>query len=248
MDQAKSSKIKIILGAGLVFVIALWIFAHTSLDSIIASAIRKYGSEVMGVSVKVSSVKLTASTGNLTIKGLSVDNPSGFKTDDAFVADEISVTIDAGTLTSDVIRIKQVVIKGPRIAYESNSRGNNLITIQRNSDRYVSEHFGKSGSAPSKPGKKLIIDEFQILNAGAEVNTPITMSETLKTSIPDIRLHSIGKGSNGASPAVVVKYIMTALNDVVGHVAGSIAANAVQGAKNKLEDAGNKIKNLFGHE
>ena len=46
------------------------------------------------------------------IRGLVIGNPDGFESDHAFSLDRIGLVIDTGSITSDVIRIKQVLVEG----------------------------------------------------------------------------------------------------------------------------------------
>jgi hypothetical protein len=66
---------------------------------------------------------VSANSGQGTLRGLSVGNPKGFKTPTAFELDEISLTLDIGSITSDPIVIKEIVVSAPRVTYELGPRG-----------------------------------------------------------------------------------------------------------------------------
>ena len=76
--------IGIAIGIVAVVVIAAVIYVWSSLDSIVAAAIEKYGSQATQTSVSVSGVKLELTQGRAAISGLTVANPSGFSTPTVF--------------------------------------------------------------------------------------------------------------------------------------------------------------------
>ena len=138
---------KVLVGAAIALILALvggvWWFSH-SLDSLVASAIRTFGPEITGVSIRLDRVKIDAMDGRATLHGLVVGNPSGFTADHALSLGEISMTLDLASLTRNVIVIKRISIAKPEVSYELGPGGSNLDAIQRNVDRYVAQHLGRS--------------------------------------------------------------------------------------------------------
>ena len=112
---------KILIGVVVVVLLAVGgvVYFASNLDSIIKAAVEKFGSEATKTQVTLSSVDLTIKTGAASLNGFRMTNPAGFKTDQAMSFGTVSVKIDTGSLTSDVIVIKEVVIAAPDITYES---------------------------------------------------------------------------------------------------------------------------------
>ena len=138
---------------------SLW-WVYNSLDSQVASAIRRYGSEITGVPVSLSSIHIAIADGRATLRGLVVGNPDGFKTKCALSLGEISMALDIGSFTRDVITIKELTLIRPEVTYEYTSSGSNLDVLQRNIERSIARQRGstkktqdsESGNARSKRG------------------------------------------------------------------------------------------------
>ena len=132
---------KILIGVAVVVVIAIGgvYFLHSNLGSIVKAAVEKYGSEATKAEVTLGGVDLEATTGKAALKGLSVGNPSGFKTPKSFELGGVAVQIDPQTITANPIVIKSVMIDGPKITYELGDNGSNVDAIKSNVDATLYE-------------------------------------------------------------------------------------------------------------
>ena len=227
---------KVLVGAAIVLILALvggaWWFYH-SLDSLVASAIRTFGPEITGVSIRLDGVTIEAMDGRAALHGLVVGNPPGFSTDHALSLGEISMTLDLDSLTKDVIVIKQVSIVKPDVTYELGPGGSNLDTIQRNVDRYVTQHGGANEHTERNGGKKLVIEDLYIKNATAHVSTAVMQRSGMSVPVPDLHLRDIGKRSGGATAGEVVKQVLGALTHGVTR---TIASRGLGGTIDTLKE------------
>ena len=210
---------KVLVGAVIGLILALvggaWWFYH-SLDSLVASAIRTFGPEITGVSIRLDRVTIEALDGRAALRGLVVGNPSGFSTDHALSLGEISMTLDLDSLTTDMIVIKRISIVKPDVTYELGPGGSNLDAIQRNVDRYVAQHGGDTGQGTGRQGsKKLVIEDLYIKNATANVGTAVVQGPHMSVPIPDLHLRDIGKRSGGATAGEVAQQVVGALTQSV---------------------------------
>ena len=80
------------------------------LDTLIQEAVEKYGTEITRAEVRLNEVEIDLGSGMGALRGLSVGNPSGFKTPTSIKLGLISVAVDTSTLTSDPVVIKEIVI------------------------------------------------------------------------------------------------------------------------------------------
>ena len=206
----------VLVGAAILLILALvggaWWLYH-SLDSLVASAIRTFGPEITGVSIRLDRVQIEAMDGRATLHGLVVGNPEGFKTDHALSLGEISMTLDLDSLTKDVITIKRISIVEPTVSYELGTGGSNLAAIQRNVDRYVSQSGTKRAERDSD--KKLVIEDLSIKSATATVSAVVMQGPPISVPIPDLHLRDIGKQSGGATAGEVVKQVFGTLTQSV---------------------------------
>ncbi|MDZ7938962.1 MAG: hypothetical protein U5M53_12045 [Rhodoferax sp.] len=153
---------------------AIWL--HGNLDDLVQSAISKYGTAMTGATVKVSAVKLKAANGHGTLKGLLVGNPAGFKTPYAVKADTIELEVDVASLTKDVVLVKKIAVIAPEVIYEKGDAITNVDAIQKN----IAQYLGPSTN--TGPGKKLIVQEFVIRGAKAQVSASFLNGQTVSVA------------------------------------------------------------------
>jgi len=234
---------------GLIVVIAIVLFfVVSSLDSIIKAAVEKYGSEVTQVEVRLDKAKVSITSGEGSLRGLTVGNPKGFKTARAFSLGEISIVLDVGTVTQNPVVIKEIVISAPEVTYELGSGGSNIDIIQRNINAYAGTGKGKvKENAPSKGddqgGKKLIIQHLYVKKGKVNVSATMLKGKALSAALPDIHLKDIGKQKGGADPREVVEKLVRAISQSAGKAVGTLdldkvvgsAKETVAGMKGQLE-------------
>ena len=214
---------------------AIWL--HGNLDGLVQSAISKYGTAMTGATVKVSAVKLKAANGHGTLKGLLVGNPAGFKTPYAVRADTIELEVDVASLTKDVVLVKKIAVIAPEVIYEKGDALTNVDAIQKN----IAQYLGPSTN--TGPGKKLIVQEFVVRGAKAQVSASFLNGQTVTVALPDIALRDLGKAKGGLTPGelglevanAVEKRLLSSVN--MGALAKSVGS--------ALDKAGNAIKDIF---
>lgn len=244
-------------GLGITFVVVLailgglfWVF-H-SLDHLVASAIRTYGSEITGVPVSVGSVHIDLGEGSATIRNLRVANPDGFKASHALELHEISLGIAIDSISKPVLVINQFTMDSLDVNYETIRKGSNFDVINGNINRYMSSLGSKKkGAAPAgeenagkpAPDKKFILRKVDITGGKMTAESYLLAGKKLDAEMPDIHLRNIGQARGGATPGQVGKEIF----DAIARSAARAAARAAKGgAMDKLKgDAGEKLKGLF---
>ena len=222
---------------------SLW-WLHNSLDAQVASAIRRYGPEITGVSISLSNTTINPLDGKAALYGLVVGNPAGFKTKQALSLDEISMTLDIRSLTTDVIRIKELILLKPEIMYEYAAGNSNLDVLRRNIERAIGH--SKQKAQRSESGKKLFIEHLYVKSARAHVSAELLNGEAVSLSIPDVHLQDIGRKSDGVTAGEVTKQI---LGSIVRQVSTAMTAAGMHTATNTIQkavDSATKaIKSLF---
>lgn len=268
---------KVMIGLSVVVVLAVagGYFIWSNLGALIKESIETAGSEVTEVTVSVDEVDVERLTdGVAALRGLSVGNPKGFKTDSAFELGTVSVKLDATTVVDDVVIIKEVVIEKPRVIYEFGSGGSNIATIQKAVQRNTGG--GSSGGAAKSSGKdggsakKFVIENLYIRNGAIDVSAKFLGGKKVGTPLPTIHLKNIGKkgGKNtGATPAEVAEKVIGSIGKFATSAVGKINIGSIKDAlggqlsgaastvKESLsgsalqkgaEDAGKSLKGLFG--
>jgi hypothetical protein len=226
----------LILGAAILVIAAggvLW-WLYASREALIKQAIERYGPDFTGVSVTVKSVKLEPVDGIGAITRLEVGNPAGFTAQRALTLGEIRLAVDPRTLTSDVVRIKEISLEAPYITYERTARGDNLSAIQR----HIESRLPKRSASDSKatgPGRKFIVDHLQVRNARVSYGGAVTVD------MPDLHLRDLGKKTNGASAAQIADEVWKEIT----RMAVSRAPAALEGLRDRAKEAVDGVRGIF---
>ena len=203
----------------LVVVVVAVLSVLQSLDYIVKAAIERYGSEITGTAVRVSSVDISLTSGRGTLTGLTIANPSGFSSTNAFSLGQITLQLDTGTVTSNPVVIKEIGIGAPRVNYEVNDTGSvNVDVIRKNVEQFqASPGSGKkggdgtSGDAGKDHPMKLIIDELSVRDGQVKIKADALADQELTAELPAIHLAEIGKSTGGATPGQVGEIVLVAL-------------------------------------
>lgn len=190
-----------VIGAAIYYVL-------TNLDAIVKAAIEDVGSQTTQTAVRVDKVKITLRDGAGTISGLSIANPKGFESPNAFSLGAIETRIDIKSLTKGPITIDRVVVRKPQVFYEMNKdRESNLNELYKN----IAASTGGSGSAKKPAAKsdepKLIIRRFLLSDATLEATVVPLNNKKYTLKLPAIELNNLG-GKNGATPAEISRQVL----------------------------------------
>jgi hypothetical protein len=244
-------KILIALAAIILLVVAGLVYVYVNLDNIVKATIEEAGTRVTLADVTVDNVKIETTQNTASIGGLVVGNPDGFETDHAFSLGNISVRLDGSTLTSNTIRVIEVIVDAPSVTYELGQGSSNIATIQRNVESFVQRVSGPTGAGGDKAdtaaddgsGTKVVIDNVYIRNGNVSVSAAMLQGKKLSSGLPEIHLKDIGKQEGGATPAQVAEEIITALNTAVFK---SVSSLNVDGLLQGVGDLGKGVTGLIG--
>lgn len=250
----------VVVGIGLTY---LW----SNLDGLISKAVEKYGSAATQTDVRLEHVKLSVSTGEGSLSGFSVGNPSGYTAKQALYLGSIAIAVDAKSITGNgPIVIHNIAITKPQVTFEVDaSGGNNLKTIANNAQAYAgsSDKAAKAkAAAPSKsesdnkPSRKIVIEDLTITDGQISIATPLLKGQQLNAPLPTIHLTNIGKTSGGESPADLAKLLLTTITQSASEAAtlditkqlGNITSGLTSGLTNGLKgNAAGQLKGLLGN-
>jgi hypothetical protein len=232
--------IGVVVVAAIAVVVAIFYLA-SNLNSLVAAAIEKNGSDVTDTSVKVSGVEISLREGRGSIEDLQVANPEGFESSDAFSLGDITVDLDLGSVREDPIVIDEVRIEAPVIFVELTEKGASNIDALRKS---IQAHTGGSGGSSSGGDEKNIrIKKFVFEKGRIEVDASALDIKERTLELPEINLNDVG-GPNGAPPDQVAKLIFTAVAKKVGSEIASSEVNRL--IKDQLgESLSDKAKGLL---
>ncbi|MDH3393064.1 MAG: AsmA family protein [Desulfobulbaceae bacterium] len=241
----------ILVAAGVGAVISASLF----LDKAIINGAETFGPKLTGGPVTIQKVNLNILSGSGEIGGVTIGNPKGFATDAAIKLKTVQIAIEPKSLLSNRIRIKNILIDGPEITYETSLKGTNINKIMTNIQTATGGNARANDTEASKqdqPGKQLLIDDLQIRNGKIRMSATMLKGKALDLTLPDIHLRDIGKKSNGASMEEVAKQVFTELNKGVAtavgkstELLGETAKDLQETGKKALGSATEGVKNIF---
>jgi len=246
---------KALLIGGIVVIIAIVavLVLLGNINKIVKKGVETTGPIILKVPVTLESVDISFFSGSGELKGLTVGNPEGYKTDYAFRMDQIKVKLDVGSVTSDKIHINEIVIDSPNIIYEGSIGKSNINRILENVKAITGEggEDEEQGPAADSQGKKLQIDYFIIRNASISASTGILQGKKLTIPLPTLELRDIGKEKD-SDISDVIERVLKAVNEAVIPAVKKEVFNiegGLKGAggavKEKVKQGVDKIKGIF---
>jgi hypothetical protein len=222
---------------------AAW-WAFSSLDSIVKGALEYYGPRVLGVNVSVGAVNISTQNGRGVIRDVSIGNPSGYAGTHALRVGEVTLALDAATLGSDLVVIREISVEAPGIQYEMAGGKANLEVIQQNIERYLATADGgtaKPGSADKSPKKerRYVIHAANIRKAQVRVTNPLLKGGGLDFTLPDLTLRNIGNDGRGVTGGEAARIVTQALMLRIAAKAltgGQLIDRGVDGALDMLKE------------
>lgn len=211
------------------------VFIGSNLDGIVEGLIEEHGSAATQTPVNVAGVSINLSEAGASISSLTVGNPEGFA-GNAIEMEEFAITLDAASLTSDVVIIEDLLVKGARLNILQQANGNNLQELLNNLDSSGSD----DASEDSGDGKKIIINRFVLEGASASLSAP-EYDENREVTLPTITLRDVGRASNGATGAEVAQQLLKpvfqeALKSTAVEAIKDKALDAIEGAAESVLD------------
>lgn len=242
-------KILLRIAVGLIVLLVLGILAVSLfLDGAVKRGVETIGPRLTGVDIKLDNVSLSLLSGSGKIKGLVVGNPKEFKTPEAIHVGSANLALLPGSLLSDKIVIKSIVVEAPEITFEGGFGGNNLSKILANVDSAAGSGSTTMNATPTeqKPGKKLEVDDFLITGAKLHVSVTGMGGESLPVPLPDIHLTDLGKGPDGITSAELTKLVLSAIEKAAIKVADQTIANLGKGASGLTKNLGTNTTDTVG--
>lgn len=247
------------IGGGVYYVL-------THLDSLVKQAIEKYGSQATHTAVRVRGVHIKLKQAEATISGLTVANPTGFNTPNAFSLGQITTRLDLKKTNQHNIVIDEVRIQTPEVFYEMNAdRQGNLNQLKERLAGQGKVATGKPAAPSSTAPPTISIRKFAFSGAALHVLLVPLKNKQYNLHIPSFTLSQLH-----GTPQQISKQV---LNQLIDHARDEIRRKGIdaeldkararlkqkletekakvkQKADTRLEEektkAQNKLKQLFG--
>lgn len=207
-------------------------YLYTNLDTLVAAAIQKYGSQVTQTAVRVDNVSIQPTEGSAKISGLTIANPEGYSSPYAFKLQDIGTQVDFQNSSRDKIVIDDITISTPEVFYEINAdRETNLLELKDNMALGEPEKQKQETQPADQPN--IIIRRLSFTGGNVHANV-VPLDKQYDLKLPAIRMTNLG-GQNGAPPAEIARQI---LSQLLERVRQTVAA---RGVGRELEEARQKL-------
>lgn len=204
-------------------------YVLTNLDSLVKAAIEKYGSEAVHTSVKVQNVNMELKKAAVAISGLTIANPKGFSTPNAFSLGQIATQLNPTQMSKDNIVIDEIRILAPEVFYEMNADKQANLNI-------LKDNLGGGGkpAAAEKPADKsaaggpiLTIRKFVFADAALHAKLV-----PLKDKQYDLKLPTLQLANLHGTPEQISKQV---LNQLIEHARTEIRKQGIDAEVDKLK-------------
>lgn len=243
--------------APLILIILILVGLLFFIDSAARTGIQRGGTYALGVNTDVNHVSVGLFSGRLSLTGLSVANPQGFKADRFLSLGQGDVSVSIPSLTKDTITVPTLSLDNINVNLERKDSGANYQVIL--------DHLQKLGGpqktqpAPSESGgKKLIINNLSIrhVTVHADLGAPGPLGQIATVTVPidEVKLSNVGKdtGSGVGGSGVTISQLSSIIVQAVLQAAAQKStelgpiAGELQGAIAKIGDLKNISVQVIG--
>ena len=244
---------------GVVLIAAVVLFMN--MGSLAKGMIEKVATDTLGVKVTLASLDIKPVEKTVTVTGLNIANPQGFKTSSALKIQKIDIA--AESLSPELLVFKQISVEGTGINFEITESATNLSAISKNVDR---EAASKNTDAQQKQPPKVIVRELLFNGIKLTPSTTLTGGELAPVEIANLSISGIGERQNGVLASEAIAQVLDAVTKTsmqVGMQAGFLQGMSPQAlgdiksqfgmtdgfkeqARQGIENLKSGLKNLFG--
>lgn len=194
---------------------------------VIKTSVNRLGPQLLGVPVVLEDARFHPIRGFVSLSGLVVGNPEGFRTESLFDLTYLEVDIDMWTVFSDPIVITRIVIKKPQITYEMGLRRTNIgVLLDRLEGEVEADEVAIETEMEVAPARGVVIQELVLRDATARISATALRGGSVPITLGTITLNDLGGEDQS------ITQIST---QIMGAIFG-VLVNAVAGAGDLLGD------------
>ncbi len=226
----------------LVIAIGLYFTMQYFLGSIVKTGVNRFGPQITQTRVELKGANISPLSGQGSLEGLSVGNPTGWSAADAFRLGQVHVSMEPFSVFKDHIVINELIIEQPEFLYETKIVASNIGDLLKNVEQAIGKSDAEAKTDDGKPVKielkRLVLKEGKVtvgLGAGA-----------MTLPLPAINMSDIGTAEGGITPTQLAAAIMRHVTaNVVSAAAGAMAKDPTQTIE-AAKQVGEAIKGMFG--
>lgn len=236
---------------GLVFILlvaivaGLIVYVFNNINQLVKEAVETVGPEITQTYVGLKEVDIELTKGRGELNHFVIGNPEGFSRDPILTWESIALEIDPSSISSKVVVIRDVVIKGVEVHVEQKGMSTNVQALLDNvSSGNTGEEIASSdggSSTSSQSDVKLMLEHMRFEDNSVEITTEKWGSYTAK--MPSFKLHQIGDKNTGLTPEELGQAILIpVLKQIKDQVAERLKSISKEKLKEKLKEKEAEIK------
>jgi len=214
----KLKTLRVILLAILILVALIVAAVNLFADHAVRAGIETAATKTLNVEVSVSDVDLSIMAGKLVLQNLSIGNPPVYQHDKLLILRNTEIEVEAKSLLSDVVNIRQIRIDHIDVIIEQHSVSeNNLHDVLQTASEITDEW------------KKLRIDNLEISDITVKVDlmTNSGQTEPITLVLSPIRMTNLGRDNKMDIAALLKKIIFAIADSVVEEGIGVLPTDIV---------------------
>lgn len=217
-------------------------------DSIVHSKVEEYLSNAIGVTVKIDNVYFKFIDGKFTLKGIKIQNPSGFSAPNILTVGTVNTSVDMKTIFENLIIIRYIKIEEPNIYYEISESGDNIRALKKGISRKLSSQQKSkvTGKSSTKKELQVIIHKFFINNG--IINAEIKCVKKKEFKLPDIYLQNLGKDEKGITIENASEQVLRELTKAISKINLRTLFNEISNLPKSIPDMKNNFQDTFKKE
>lgn len=230
--------------------------AYFYMNTFFKSDAAAFASKITGTNVAITAVTIDPFNGTVSLRGLDIGNPSGYKSKNAIELGKIYSNIDLKSLLSQKIIINEVSLDGADIYYELKGNVDNIRTLMNNVTKNSSKLSSSSASKSSRPSKDYVIKNLNITNSNLILSAKLFGLDESKTiAVDNISATNVTKANSKAIANKLAKQLTSQIaealvrekaNKYINKYGDKLKSKVNDKINDKLNDAiGGKLKNLF---
>ncbi len=219
----------------LVVLIVILLVIVFAIDLIAKTGVEKGATYALGVNTTVDSFSIKLLQGQMEMKGLTVKNPEGFKSENLMKSGTFQVKLQTGSIFTDTVVVDSFILDGLEMHIEQGLGKSNVSVIMDNLKKLESD--APAEDDPKEAGKKVKVNKIIIRNVNAYFH--IGGAPAIKVPVAEIVIEDLDSEAGGVEMAKLVSKVMIGVFEGVFDAAkGVVSAETLKGMSNQVKDLG----------
>lgn len=225
-----------ILALIIIVVMGIKIFGN----NVIRKTIETVATNTLQVPVTLEKLKISPLAGAVELNDLVVANPEGYEHKNLLDAGKIKVNVNLASVTSDTIKIQDIIFDDIEVVVEQKGLTNNLKQILKTIEKQEKEETEE----PEKPAKNLLINNLELNNIKVKVKLlPIGgKADTIPLNLAPIKMTDLGTDDKMSAAKLSGKILGAIALGIAQSGAGLLPDDMTKSLKNVMEGTSEVIK------